>query len=80
MALYLALLAMTLLAVLLMVPGAFLADALGHPVDAVDEVQLAWLVSSIATVGGALGAGLESDEALREAAYGYVPDAELSRR
>jgi hypothetical protein len=80
MALYLALLAVTLLAVLLLVPGAFLAGALGHPVDAVDEVQLAWLVSSIATVGGALGAGLESDEALREAAYGYVPDAELSRR
>lgn len=79
-ALYLALLAVTLLAVLLLVPGAFLAEALGHPVDAVDEVQLAWLVSSIATVGGALGAGLESDEAVREAAYSYVPDAELSRR
>jgi hypothetical protein len=80
MALYLALFAVTLLAVLLLVPGAFLANALGHPVDAIDEVQLAWLVSSIATVGGALGAGLESDAALREAAYGYVPDAELSQR
>ncbi len=40
-ALYLALLAVKLLAVLLLVPGAFLADALGHAVDAVDEVQLA---------------------------------------
>jgi hypothetical protein len=80
LALYLALLAVTLLAVLLLVPRASLAAALGHPVDAIDEVQLVWLVSSIATVGGALGAGLESDEAVREAAYGYVPDAELSRR
>jgi hypothetical protein len=79
MALYLALLVVTLLAVLLLVPGALLADVLAHPVDAIDEVQLAWLVTSIATVGGALGAGLESDEAVREAAYGYVPDAELSR-
>jgi hypothetical protein len=79
MALYLALLVVTFLAVLLLVPGAFLAHALGHPVSAIDTVQVAWLVSSIATVGGALGAGLESDEAVREAAYGYVPDAELSR-
>ncbi|MGW1563306.1 hypothetical protein ACWCQ1_43505 [Streptomyces sp. NPDC002144] len=39
------------------------------PLHATEYWTLSWFVASIATVGGALGSGLESDEAIRAAAY-----------
>ncbi|MFD8234765.1 hypothetical protein ACFV20_23185 [Streptomyces sp. NPDC059696] len=39
------------------------------PLHAEEYWTLAWFVASVATVGGALGSGLESDEAIRAAAY-----------
>jgi hypothetical protein len=70
-AFYAALFVLSLLAGLLLVVPSLLADAISHPVTFGDYVEVAWLTSSLATVGGALGAGLESDEAVRRAAYTY---------
>ncbi|MGW4599940.1 hypothetical protein ACWEOA_32320 [Streptomyces sp. NPDC004457] len=39
------------------------------PLHATEYWTLSWFVASIATVGGALGSGLESDEAIRAAAF-----------
>jgi hypothetical protein len=56
----------------LIVPG-LLAMQVQHPVGLADFAQVAWLTGSLGLVGGALGAALESDEAVREAAYTYRP-------
>ncbi|HET6186064.1 MAG TPA: hypothetical protein VFE59_03585 [Trebonia sp.] len=76
--LYLALFATMLAAALLLVPTDLLTVVLGHPAGAADQIRLAWLAASIATLGGALGATLESRESVREAAYTYQPDAQLN--
>jgi amino acid transporter len=76
-ALYLALFIAMLAAALLLVPGSLLGLVLGHPAGVADQVSLAWLATSIATLGGALGAALESSETVREAAYTYQPDTQI---
>jgi hypothetical protein len=62
-------LAMLFTAGITLTPGVF-AHAVGHPVSVADYLSLAWLIASIATVGGALGSGLEDDDGVRAAAYG----------
>ena len=57
-------------AALVITPDAF-AEAVGMDAGFGDYLELAWFVSSLGTIDGALGAGLESDAAVREAAYTY---------
>jgi hypothetical protein len=69
--LYAALFAMTLLGAALVIDSGVMAQALGHDAGIGDYAALAWMASSLGTLAGGLGGGLESDEAVREAAYGY---------
>ena len=74
LALYAALFVLALAGALALVPSSLFRDGLTHAVHLSDYVELAWLTSSLATVGGALGAGLETDEAVRDASYTYQPE------
>jgi uncharacterized membrane protein len=69
--LYIAQFAGLLAAALVLLKPDVLARALGHAAHIADYVKLVWLAASLATTGGALGAALESDNAVREAAYAY---------
>ncbi|MCM2972595.1 hypothetical protein [Larsenimonas suaedae] len=55
----------------LFVPSAVMGQTLGHAIGTLEFGALGWLATSLATVGGALGSGLESDETVRSATYGY---------
>jgi hypothetical protein len=72
--LYVALFALTLGGGAALIPSGVLSQELGHGVGVEQYVKLAWLTSSLATLGGALGAAIENERAVREAAYGYRPD------
>jgi hypothetical protein len=51
-------------------PPQMVADNIGHPVGLPTLLMMAWLVAAVATLGGALGSGMEDDEAVKAAAYG----------
>jgi hypothetical protein len=71
---YLVLFAGTVLAGALLIDTSVLEQTLQRPVDFTDYLTLAWITSSLATVGGAIGSGLENEETVRAAAYGYHPE------
>ena len=71
-ALYLALFAVLLIAALVAIPSSTLKGEIGSA-SLGEYARLAWLAASIATVGGALGSLLESDDAVREATYRRTP-------
>ena len=51
-------------------PPQMVAHEIGHPVGLPSLLMMAWLVAAVATLGGALGSGMEDDEAVKAAAYG----------
>ncbi|NYF58576.1 hypothetical protein [Micromonospora purpureochromogenes] len=71
---YLVLFAGTVLVGALLIDTSVLEQTLQRPVDFTDYLTLAWITSSLATVGGAIGSGLENEETVRAAAYGYHPE------
>jgi hypothetical protein len=66
---YAGLLVINLVWALFILNGRVFASITQTPLHATEYWTLSWFVASIATVGGALGSGLESDEAIRAAAY-----------
>ena len=68
---YAALMALTLAAAGLFIEGSVLGGAIGYQPGLIEYATLAWIVSSLATLGGTLGSGLEAGEDVREAAYTY---------
>jgi hypothetical protein len=71
--LYIAQFAVLLAAALVLLKPTVLAQAVGHGAGMADYLKLVWLAASLATTGGALGAAIESGDAVREAAYAYRP-------
>ncbi|KUL41986.1 hypothetical protein ADL15_02600 [Actinoplanes awajinensis subsp. mycoplanecinus] len=63
-------------AALLLIRPSVLAVSVTGRIGLPEYLTLAWIVSSLATVGGAIGSGLEDEETVRAAAYGYHPDPE----
>ncbi|MEV0359941.1 hypothetical protein AB0H71_28180 [Nocardia sp. NPDC050697] len=65
-----ALFALLLLTAWWTIPPQMVTENTGRPADLTTLLLMAWLVAAVATLGGALGSGMEDDEAVRAAAYG----------
>src|SRR5215210_1817453 len=68
---YLVLYTAVLAAMALVVPEGFMTSDLGHPAGVGDYLAAAWFAASMATVVGAIGSGLESDEEVRDTISRY---------
>jgi hypothetical protein len=68
---YAVLFVLVVVAAVTFLESGFLQSNLGHPVGFADYARLAWMATSLATLAGALGSGLEDEETVRDATYGY---------
>jgi hypothetical protein len=73
--LYAALFVINFVSSIVLITEGVLQRQINHPPSTGTYFAVACLVTTLATLGGALGAALENDRAVREAAYGYHPDA-----
>ncbi len=62
------------------IPPQMVTQNIGHPIGASSVLLMAWLVSAVATLGGALGSGMEDDDAVKAAAYGVRQRQRLDQR
>lgn len=64
---YAVLFGLIFLAAIVFVDGAIFESNVGHPVGPADYAYLAWVATSISTITGSLGGGLEDENDVREA-------------
>ena len=67
--LYASLLVLSVVAGAALIPPSVYHGNVGHAPALADYLKLGWLAATIATLAGALGSLIESDESVREAAY-----------
>lgn len=77
--LYASLLVLSVVGGLALIPPPVYHSSVGHAPALADYLKLGWLAATIATVVGALGSLIESDESVREAAYRHHADARTER-
>jgi hypothetical protein len=73
--LYASLLVLSVVGGAALIPSQVYRGDVGHAPVLADYLKLGWLAATIATLAGALGSLIESDEAVREAAYRHHADA-----
>jgi hypothetical protein len=78
--LYLVLFVVDLTAAVLLIDAHLLASALGHAAGLPSYLTLAWAATSMGVVAGAVGSTLETDAAVRQAAYGYREEQRRAER
>ncbi|MBP2366807.1 hypothetical protein [Pseudonocardia parietis] len=66
---YVLLYVVTVASALVVIPPAYLGSTLVHPSGFGDYAGIAWLSVSMGTIAGALGSGLASEDAVRQASY-----------
>lgn len=78
---YIVLYILFLIVVSIFVPPAMFESQTGidGPTGIHNYFRLAWLVTSVATIAGAIGAGLENDERVRNVTYSYRQKSRLER-